>query len=101
MAERGPPAGALLETEVVTSDTLVFTGAADVYWVAAGNSSTAGTWQLNDSTNDSGTDKFSAYEGASTDTHMLPFPIPIHFDTGIWVDIQGAGLVLVVAYVIL
>ena len=101
MPERGPPPGALLETAVVTSDTLVYTGVADVYWVAAGDSSTAGTWQLNDSTNDSGTDKFSAYEEATTATHMLPFPIPIHFDTGIWVDVQGAGLILVVAYVIL
>jgi hypothetical protein len=85
----------------VTSDTLVYTGAADVYWISAANAGAAGTWELNDSTNDSGTDKFAGSEPAGNATHMLPLPTPIHFETGIYVDMAAANGILTIGYAIL
>ena len=101
MPEKGPPPGAYLETAVVTSDTLVYTGAADVYWIAVSTGAYTIDWELNDSTNDSGTDKFAGQETVNVGTKILRLPTPLHFDTGIWVDIDNTLGRIVVGYVIL
>jgi hypothetical protein len=83
---------------IVTGDTLIRTGAAKVYWITVSAGATGGAFQLNDSTNDSGTDKYSASVTASTGPWSLYFDPPIKFDTGVFVDVPGTNLIVNVGW---
>jgi hypothetical protein len=83
---------------IVTSDTLVRTGSAHVFWVSVSAGATGGAFQLNDSTDDGGTDLYSASVTASTGPWMQSFDPPITFATGIYVDVPGTNLIVNVGW---
>ena len=84
-------------TSIKTADALVFTGQGKVYWVTASAAATGGAAQLNDSTDDGGTDKWSVVVAANTSqTHS--FDPPMDFETGIYADIPGTNVTLTIGY---
>ena len=69
-----------------------------VYWVAVSAGATGGAFQLNDSTADGGTDMLDLSVAANS-TLFLDFTgAPVHFKTGIFVDIPGTNLTVNVGY---
>ena len=77
-------------------DTLVKTGAGEIFWVAYSAGATGGAFQFVDNTTDDG-DIFNVTIAASTHGYMH-FDPPIRFATGLFVDIPGSNLTLNVAY---
>ena len=59
---------------------------------------TGGAWQLNDSTDDGGTDIVSGVAAANTQTFLDFSGFPIRFGTGIYADIPGSNITLTVGY---
>lgn len=84
-------------TSIKTSDGAVKTAAGYVFWVSVSAGATGGAWQLNDSTDDSGTDKVSLSQPATSVSHHL-FDPPLRFETGIYADIPGTNITLTVGY---
>ena len=76
---------------VCTTDTLVRTGVTLLHNVILSSGASAGTRQLNDSTDDSGTDLLGRIEPPATASHVLgPFDPPMRFGLGLYIDIPGA-----------
>lgn len=90
------PAGVL--TSIDIADGLVNAGQSKVYWVTASATTTGGAAQLNDSTDDSGTDKWSVVVAATTSVHYI-FDPPIDFALGVYADIPGTNVTLTIGYV--
>jgi len=88
----------LVQTSVVTSDDSITTAPATVYGVLAAAGATGGLWQLNDSTDDSGTDKISGFIQASSQTYIDLSGSPVQFDIGIRADLAGSNQILTVFY---
>jgi hypothetical protein len=86
------------QTDILTSDGQVKAGPGYVYWVLVSVAATGGAWQLNDSTDDGGTDILSAVNAANTQTFMDFSGFPIRFGTGIFADIPGSNITLTVGY---
>lgn len=85
-------------TGIHTADGAVKAAEGHVYWVAASAGATGGAFQLNDSLDDSGTDKLSVVMPAST-TQFFDFSdAPITFNIGIYADIPGTNITLTVGY---
>ncbi len=84
-------------TSVKTSDGAVLSSAGRVFWIAASAGATGGAFQLNDSTDDGGTDKFDITMPASSVQHFA-FDPPIEFGTGIYADIPGTNVTITVGY---
>ena len=85
-------------TSILTSDGSVKAGPGYVYWGLVSVAATGGAWQLNDSTDDSGTDMVSGVAAANTQTFMDFSGFPIRFGTGIYADIPGSNITLTVGY---
>ena len=85
-------------TAILTSDGEVKGGPGYVYWVLVSVVATGGAWQLNDSTDDGGTDIVSGVAAANTQTFMDFSGFPIRFGTGIYADIPGSNITLTVGY---
>ena len=83
---------------IVTSDTLIHTGPAEVHWVVASAGATGGAATLDDGTTDAGTEKLSIVVGASSGPHIMNFDPPIAFKTGIFADIAGTNVTLTVGW---
>ena len=88
----------LVQTSVVTSDGSITSAPAIVYGVLAAAGATGGLWQLNDSTDDSGTDKISGFAEASSQAYIDLSGSPVQFDVGIRADLPGSNQVLTVFY---
>jgi len=88
----------LVQTSVVTSDGSITTAPAIIYGVLVAAGSTGGLWQLNDSTDDSGTDKISGFSEASSQTYIDLSGSPVQFDVGIRADLPGSNQILTVFY---
>ena len=86
------------QTAILTSDGQVKAGPGYVYWVLVSVVATGGAWQLNDSTDDGGTDIVSGVAAANTQTFMDFSGFPIRFGTGIFADIPGSNITLTVGY---
>lgn len=84
---------------IVTSDTAVKSTPGKVHWILASAGATGGAFQINDSTDDSGTDLISGVVGASTGPHLLNFDPPVEFGTGIYADVPGTNVTLTIGYV--
>ena len=84
-------------TSINTSDGAVKSEAGLVYWVLVSSVATGGAWQLNDSTDDGGTDLVSGLIPAN-DMKMITFDPAIEFATGIYADIPGSNITLTVGY---
>ena len=85
-------------TTILTSDGQVKAGPGYVYWMLVSVVATGGAWQLNDSTDDGGTDIVSGVAAANTQTFMDFSGFPIRFGTGIYGDIPGSNITLTVGY---
>jgi hypothetical protein len=83
---------------VDTSDGAVKSSPGVVYWVSASAGSTGGAWQLNDSTDDSGTDLLSAVSPANSIVFMDFSGAPIPFQAGIYADVPGTNITLTIGY---
>jgi|TARA_Y100001951_G_C11158513_1_gene193388 hypothetical protein len=83
---------------IKTSDGAAKSGPGVVYWVAVSAGATGGAFQLNDSTDDSGTDMLNITVAATT-TQFFDFTgAVINFGTGIYVDVPGTNLTVNVGY---
>ena len=87
-----------VQTSVVTSDGSITTAPAIVYGVLVSAQATGGLWQLNDSTDDSGTDLISGFAQASSQTYIDLSQSPVQFNTGIRADLPGSNQILTVFY---
>ena len=88
----------LVQTSVVTSDGSITTAPAIIYGVLVAAGSTGGLWQLNDSTDDRGTDKIRGFSEASSQTYIDLSGSPVQFDVGIRADLPGSNQILTVFY---
>lgn len=82
---------------VITSDTAVKAAPGKVYWITASCES-ASVIQLNDSTDDSGTDKWQFRIPDNGHDHVI-FDPPIECATGIYIDIPAGEPTTVVGYI--
>lgn len=94
---------ASVESTVTTADATIKTGQGDVWWITISNShATASTAvELNDSTDDSGTDRWGVLLEAvdlSGQPFHATFNPPIHFNTGIQIDITGGTVKATVGF---
>ena len=79
---------------VVTSDTSIKSTPGKVYWLTISDTA-ACVMELNDSTNDSGTDVWKVTIPADGYAHFI-FQPPLEFQTGIFLDVStGAGDIIV------
>lgn len=81
-----------------TSDGLIATGTIKVYLVVHWAGATGGTWQLNDSLDDSGNDIFPGTTAATSVPQMLMFDPPMEFRTGLYADIPGTNVTLIIGH---
>ena len=86
------PQFANVTTVAVTSDTKIPDNPGYVYWVAASAGATGGKFQLNNSTDDSGTDLFNLNIAANSEVFLNFQHAPIHFGTAIYCDVPGTNL---------
>ena len=90
-----------VDTTILSSDGAVSANPGKVYWVLVSAVATGGAWELNDSTDDGGTDLVSGVEAANT-THFIRFGAlndgALRFGTGIFADIPGTNVTLTVGY---
>jgi len=85
-------------TSIKTSDAAVKTTPGWVHWVCGSAGATGGAFQLNNSTDDSGTDLLSGVVAADSALFFGPFDPPIRFSTAIFADIPGTNVTLTVGY---
>ena len=88
----------IVQTSVKTSDASITTAASRVYWVLISAAATGGAWQLNDSTDDSGTDVLSGVVQANGGHFIDLSGAPIQFETGIRADLAGSNQTITVGY---
>ena len=88
-----------VSTSIDASDAAVMSAAGLVYWVVASAGATGGAWQLNDSTDDGGTDLVSAVSPANSMTFLDFSQAPVKFESGIYADIPGTNVTLTVGYI--
>ena len=79
-------------TFVATSDTAVATGLRVLKWLLVSAGATGGAWQINDSTDDSGTDKLSGVAAANSQTFLSM--LNLELKTGLYADIPGTNVTL-------
>ncbi len=84
-------------TSIDTGDGVIKSSAGRVFWIIASAGATGGAWQLNDSTDDGGTDLIGAVSPASSIV-SIPLDPPLEFANGIYADIPGTNVTLTVGY---
>ena len=86
------------KTAVVTSDTAVRTGLTTVWGVAVSAGATGGAFQLNDSTDDGGTDLLNLTMAATTTLFLNIDPSPLEFKNGLYIDVPGTNVTVNVGW---
>jgi hypothetical protein len=82
---------------LITADTAVKTSEGYVYWLTASTES-ASVVQINDSTDDGGTDIWQIRISDNGHDHIV-FNPPLHCGTGIYVDIPAGEPVVALGYI--
>lgn len=86
----------LLNSGILSADTAIKEAAGEVYWLTVSDSAALAI-ELNDSTNNSGTDKWGFDLPADGYAHFI-FDPPIEFATGIYLDVSTATCKVTVGY---
>lgn len=87
-----------VRTGIASSDDSITSAPATVYGVYVSAGGTGGLWQLNDSTDDGGTDLISGFVGASSGVFIDLSSTPVQFNTGIRADLAGSNQIVTVFY---
>jgi hypothetical protein len=85
-------------TSIDSSDAAVKSSPGTVYWMLVSAGGTGGAWQLNDSTDDSGTDLVSGVAPANSMTFLNLAGAPLIFSIGIYADIPGTNITITTGY---
>ena len=90
-----------VDTAVLTSDGQASANPGKVYWVLVSAVATGGAWQLNDSTDDGGTDLISGVAPANSMTFLrlgANSEGALIFSTAVYVDIPGSNITITVGH---
>ena len=87
-----------VQTAILTADGQAKATGGLVHWVSVSAGATGGAFQLNDSTDDSGTDRLNIAMPASSAQFFDFSDRPIEFNIGIYVDVPGTNLTVNVGY---
>ena len=88
-------------TSILTSDGQATSYPATVHWVLVSAADTGGAWQLNDSTDDGGTDLISWVQAANTSQFLrmgANSEGALIFSTAVYVDIPGSNITITVGH---
>jgi hypothetical protein len=88
-------------TSILTSDGQATSYPATVHWVLVSAADTGGAWQLNDSTDDGGTDLISGVQAANTSQFLrmgANSEGALIFSTAVYVDIPGSNITITVGH---
>ena len=88
-------------TSILTSDGQATSYPAQVYWVLVSAAATGGAWELNDSTDDSGTDLISGVQAANTSQFLrlgADSEGALLFSTAVYVGIPGSNITITVGH---
>jgi hypothetical protein len=88
--------GIVSNTSILAADGQATNYPATVYWMAVSAAGTAGRLQLNDSTDDSGTDLFDVDVPADSMTFFGN--LDLTFNTAVYVDIPGSNIRITVGH---
>ena len=88
--------GIVSNTSILAADGQATSYPATVYWMAVSAAGTAGRLQLNDSTDDSGTDLFDVDVPADSMTFFGN--LDLTFNTAVYVDIPGSNIRITVGH---
>jgi hypothetical protein len=88
---------ACCETSKVSGDTAIKSAPGVVFWISVSDTADLEV-ELNDSTNNSGTDKWGIKFNGDSIAHFV-FDPPIYFGTGIYLDVSTTSCVVTVGYV--
>ena len=87
-----------VKTSIKDSDAQITTGVGIVYGVIASAAATGGLWQLNDSSNDGGTDIISGFAQPSGETYIDLSNNPVQFNDSVYADVPGTNVILTIFY---
>ena len=88
-------------TSILSSDGQATSYPATVHWVLVSAAATGGAWQLNDSTDASGTDLISGVQAANTSQFLrmgANSEGALIFSTAVYVDIPGSNITITVGH---
>ena len=88
-------------TSILTSDGQATSYPATVHWVLVSAAATGGAWQLNDSTDDGGTDLISGVQAANTSQFLrlgANGEGALIFSTAVYVYIPGSNITITVVH---
>jgi len=88
----------VLNSGVKTADVAIKAAPGKVYWITISDVDAASAVQINNSTDDGGTDVWSVELPQNGYIHVN-FDPPIECDTGIWLDVSTGSPTIVVGYV--
>jgi hypothetical protein len=87
-----------VKTSITSADVRITTAPAIVYGILAAAGTTGGLWQLNDSSDDGGTDIISGFAQASGETYIDLSNSPVQFNDSIYADVPGTNVILTIFY---
>ena len=83
-------------TSILAADGQATSYPATVYWMTISSAATGGRFQLNDSTDDSGTDIFDITMPANSIVHCGG--LDLYFGAAVYVDIPGSNIIVTVGH---
>ena len=90
-----------VDTAILSSDGQASANPGKVYWALVSAVATGGAWQLNDSTDDGGTDLISGVQAANTSQFLrmgANSEGALIFSTAVYVDIPGSNITITVGH---
>ena len=90
-----------VDTAILSSDGQASANPGKVYWVLVSAVGTGGAWELNDSTDDGGTDLISGVQAANTSQFLrmgANSEGALIFSTAVYVDIPGSNITITVGH---
>ena len=96
-SERKPVNVVLSNSGVLSADTAVKTSAGHVYWMTVSDTAALAI-ELNDSANNSGTDRWALNLPAAGYAHFI-FDPAMKFSTGIYLDVSTATCKVIIGYI--